>query len=149
MCYQFYQFVWISVYMLCNFGHCSSLCWILILMGSFWHLFSLCYLRSIFSLCVNICTVRCFSNYCWPHPHLSGCWSYEWAQHTAHRSWLDKEVGPWGNSPTPSSKWYGRDALQPQNRGVNGFVLLSVVLVCLQCVWCTYYEVILSSGTYH
>ena len=87
MCYLFYQFVWVSVYMLCNVRHCSSLCCILILMGNVWHLFSLWYLRSIFLFCVNICTVRCFSNYCFPHPHLSDCWSFETAQYTTHRSW--------------------------------------------------------------
>ena len=133
----------VSIYMLCNYGHCS-LCCILILMGKVWHLFSLWYLHSVFLLCVNICRVRCFSILLLFPPssvRLLKLWvGLVYIHHSQMLAPpLDPRMGPWGNSPS-SSKWCGRDALQPQNR----WVWMGFVGICLMC-----YKVIFSSGTYH
>ena len=93
---------------------------------------AMCNLRNTCLLCVNICTVRCFSVLLLTPPtpvRLLQLWVPP-----AHHSQilvppLNPGVGPWSNNSTPSSKWYGRDSLQPQNQWVW------MGLCCYQLFW--------------
>ena len=133
MCYLFYQFVCIwcmSIYMLCNYGHCSLWC-IVTWACNFWPLSSLLYLWSIFLLCVTYAQLGASVLFLSPPPpvRLLKLWVGPVRHSQILAPPLDPEVGPWGTSSTSSYMWYGRDALQPQNQWVW------MGLCCYQLFW--------------
>ena len=98
-----------SIYMLCNFEHCFLCC--IVTWATFDLLSSLLYLWSIFLLCVTYVQLGASVIIPDPLPHLSGCWSYEWAQYTTHRSWPHRWTQTWDP---------GAIAPPPLPRGVGG-----------------------------